>query len=403
MEVKTYTFYAPCPLLDIEAVQTWLEDMSMEGYLLKSCSRARHKFEFYKIEPLPTRYRLTPVSDKIEEWNLRPSEEFVSITDAYGWEHVCSNNRLHIFRAYDVEAREIHTDPLIQAQAIRQLGRRIIKTALIWLSMPLLYLLILFVFGGANNFWQTLILDRTGIEITLAYFVLFAMVKAMVELVHLCRLYKRVKQGYAPVNRKEWKRKAPVYRAAFRVYPIILCILALMVVMGRAAYRDNAAYKDLPLPGTDLPFLSVADMAQISEIQSAERIEDVNYMRNWSHVLSPVNYDWAEIVEVVDSDGTEGLVSIHVFYHEAKCAWLAENLTKEYLAKAKQDGTEMAEKPQTSADLAYFYNNEHEAPAAVLKYGNAVVSVEFPRSDIDAPTLKFEYWIEKIDNTLACK
>lgn len=118
MEVKTYTFYAPCPLLDIEAVQTWLEDMSMEGYLLKSCSRARHKFEFYKIEPLPTRYRLTPVSDKIEEWNLRPSEEFVSITDAYGWEHVCSNNRLHIFRAYDVEAREIHTDPLIQVGAL---------------------------------------------------------------------------------------------------------------------------------------------------------------------------------------------------------------------------------------------------------------------------------------------
>ena len=30
MEVKTYTFYAPCPVLDIEAMQTWLEDMSMD-------------------------------------------------------------------------------------------------------------------------------------------------------------------------------------------------------------------------------------------------------------------------------------------------------------------------------------------------------------------------------------
>lgn len=85
MEVKTYTFYAPCPLLDIEAMQTWLEDMSMEGYLLKDCSKARHKFYFYKIEPLSTRYRLTLVSDKIEEWNLRPNEEFVSISEAYGW------------------------------------------------------------------------------------------------------------------------------------------------------------------------------------------------------------------------------------------------------------------------------------------------------------------------------
>ena len=77
-------------------MQTWLEDMSMEGYLLKSCSKGRHKFEFDKIEPLRTRYRLTPVSNKIEEWNLRPDEEYVSITEAYGWEHVCSN--IHNYR-----------------------------------------------------------------------------------------------------------------------------------------------------------------------------------------------------------------------------------------------------------------------------------------------------------------
>ena len=114
MEVKPHTFYAPCPVLDIETMQTWLEDMSMEGYLLKSCSKGRHKFEFYKIEPLRTRYRLTPVSDKIEEWNLRPDEEYASITEAYGWEHVCSNIRFHIFRAYNEDAREIHTDPVIQ-------------------------------------------------------------------------------------------------------------------------------------------------------------------------------------------------------------------------------------------------------------------------------------------------
>lgn len=402
MDVKTYTFVAPCPLLDIEAMQTWLEDMSVAGYLLKGCSKVRHQFEFYKIEPLRTRYRLTPVSDKLEEWNLRPGEEFASITEAYGWEHVCSNIRLHIFRAYDEEAREIHTDPIIQAQTIRQLGWRIIKTALIWLCMPLLYFFIVFAFGGANNFWQTLIIDSQGTQIVLAYFVLFAAVKSVVELVRLCRLYKRVKQGYPPVNRKEWKKKAPAYRVAFRAYPIILIILAFVVVMGRAAYRDNAAYKDLPEPGTGLPFLSVADMAQNSKIQSAERL-DVNYMRNWSHVLSPVNYDWAEIVEVVDNNGVEGLVSIQVFYHEVRYAWLAENLTQEYLAKAKQVGTEMAEKPQTSADLAYFYFNEHGAPAAVLRYGNTVVSVEFPRSDIDTPTLKFEYWIETLDNALSRK
>jgi len=403
MEVKTHTFYAPCPVLDIEAMQTWLEDMSMEGYLLKSCSKGRHKFEFYKIEPLRTRYRLTPVSDKIEEWNLRPDEEYASITEAYGWEHVCSNIRFHIFRAYDEEAREIHTDPAVQTQAIHQLGWRIIKMALVWLSLPLIYLLMLFALGGANNFWQNLIAERKGIQITMAYFVIFAAVKAMVELVQLSKLYKQLKRGYAPVNRKEWRKNASFHRAVFRAYPIVLFILALLLIMGRMAYRDHAAYKELPPLGTDLPFLSVADMAQESDIQSAERMEDVNFMRNWSHILSPVNYEWAEIVEVVGNDGTEGLVSIQLWYHETKYLWLADNLTQEYLAKAKQTGTEMAEKPETSADIAYFYYNEYGKPAAVLKYGNSVISVEFPRSDFDIPTLKFEYWIETLDNTLPRK
>ena len=402
MDVNTYTFYAPCSLLDIEAMQTWLEDMSMEGYLLKSCSKARHKFEFYKIEPLRTRYRLTPVSDEIEEWNLRPNEEFVSITESFGWEYVCSTVRIHIFRSYDEEAREIHTDPSVQAQAIRQLGQRIVKTALIWMSLPLIYILILLAFG-AGHFWQTLILDGTGIQIIMAYFVLIAMARATVELVHLCKLYRQVKQGYAPVSRKEWKKKAPAYRAAFRAYPVILFILALLVVLGRAAYRDSAAYKDLPAPGTELPFLSVADMAQQSDIQSAERIEDVGYIRNWAHLLSPVNYDWAEIVEITDNNGIEGLVSIQVYYHEARFDWVAENLSQEYLAQAKQSGTEMADQPQTSADLAYFYFNEYGKPAAVLKYGNIVICIEFPRSDIDMPELKFEYWIETLDNALAHK
>lgn len=403
MEVKTYTFYAPCPVLDIEAMQTWLEDMSMEGYLLKRCSKARHKFEFYKIEPLRTRYRLTPVSNKIEEWNLRPNEEFVSITDAFGWEHVCSNYRLHIFRAYDENAREIHTDPVIQAQTIRQLGWRILKTALIWLIIPLVYFFVIYAFGGTNYFWQSLLIDSMGIQIILAYFVLFAVVKSALELMRLCPLYKQLKRGHVPIKQKDWKKKASVHRAAFRAYPILLVILALVVVMGRSVYRDKAAYENLPPVGTDLPFLSVADLAQTSDIQSAERMEDVNYMRNWSHVLSPVNYDWAEIVEVVDNNGTEGLVSIHVFYHELRFAWLAESLTKEYIVNAQQAGTEMTEKPQTRADLAYFYYNEYGDPAAVLKYGHSVVCVEFPRMDINKPTLKFEYWIEELNNALSHK
>lgn len=400
MEARTYTFYAPCPVLDIEAMQTWLEDMSLEGYLLSDCSAVRNKFHFYKIEPLPTRYRLTPVSDKIEEWNLRPNEEFAAISAAYGWEHVCSSQWLHIFRAYDVDAREIHTDPAVQTQAIRQLGWRIIRTALVWLAMPLVYFFLIYALGG-GRFWQSILIDSAGFQIDLAYLVLFAMVKTTVELAQLYPLYRSMKRGYAPIRRKEWKKKAPIHRAASRVYPVLLVILAIVVVSGRHAYRDQVDYQPLPRVGTELPFLCVADLAQECDVASAQRMEDVNYMRSWSHLLSPVNYDWAEIVEVIDDDGTEGLVSIQLFYHEPKYDWLAEALAQEYLARAEQTGTAMAQNLQTGADLAYFYRNEYDKPAAVLRYGNTVISVEFPRTDIDEPALKFEYWIAAMDGALS--
>lgn len=401
MDVKTYTFYAPCPVLDIERMQTWLEDMAMEGYLLKGCGKIRRKFEFYKIEPLHTRYRLTPVSSKMEEWNLRPDEEFVSITDAYGWEYVCSHYQLHIFRTYDEEAREIHSDPAIQAQAIRQLGWRIVKMALVWVLLPLIYLMIILTFGGVNNFWQSLIIDSAGIQFDLAYIVLFAMVKATVELAQLFPLYRKLKQGYAATQRKEWKRKAPAHRAGLRAYPIILFALATLMLMGRAAYRSSVDFQDLPEVATGLPFMSIADMARDSNVRSAERMEDVGYMRNWAHILTPVNYDWAEIVEVVGSDGTEGLVSMELYYHEARYPWLSDALAREYMAKAQQVGSPMDQAPRTDADQAYFYYNEYGKPAAVLQYGNVVMDVNFPRADIDEPALQFEYWIETMDGLLS--
>ena len=403
MESMTYTFYAPCPLLDIEGMQTWLEDMSLEGYLLKGCSPSRHKFEFYRIEPLRTRYRMTPVSDKIEEWNLRPGDEFASITETYGWEHVCSNIRFHIFRAYDEDTREIHTDPAIQAQAVRQLGRRIVKTALVWFSLPLVYMLIILAFGGKDVFWRTFLVDHTGIQIVLGYFILAAFVRATVELIRLFRVYRQVKRGYAPVNRKDWQQKADRYRAAFRAYPILLVIFGLLVIGGRSAYRSNSDYRDLPPVGTELPFLTVADMAQNADVQSAQRMENVNYMTQWPHILSSVNYQWAEIVEVVDTDGTEGKVSIQLTYHETRFAWLAESLTREYTAEAKQTGEEMVRKPEIHADEAWFYYNQYGAPSVVLRHGNTVIRAEFPRLDIDDPALTFDYWLEAMDHALTQK
>lgn len=401
MNTNTHWFLAPCALLDLEAMQTWLEDMALAGYLLKNSNKSGHSFEFYKIEPLPMRYRLTPVSDNIEQWNLRPGEEFVSITETYGWEYVCTVRRFHIFRSYDESARELHTDPVIQAQGLRQLQRRILKTILAWLSLPICFWMLLFLSGGTDHFWQNVLNERTGFPITFGFLALMATIPLVTELVKLGMLHHRMKRGWVATNRKEWKKKAPIHRAFSRLYPVVLCVLTLLALAGRISYREQADYQKLPAVGTDLPFLSVADMAQYAGVESAERMEDADYMRHWSHILSSDNYEWVEIVEVSDLDGNEGLVSIHLAYHEVNFSWLAEQLTEEYLSDAREYGTEMTNAPQTDADFSYFYCDAYGAPAAVLRYGNTVIHVTFPRSDIEFDELKFEYWVENLDQHLA--
>ena len=56
--------------------------------------------------------------------------------------------------------------------------------------------------------------------------------------------------------------------------------------------------------------------------------------------------------------------------------------------------------PETKADTAYFYFNEYGNPCAVMQYDKTVMMVEFARTDLDTPTLKFEYWIESMDDRL---
>ena len=396
MDTNTYTFYAPCSSLDIEAMQTWLEDMALDGYLLKKCSRATHRYQFYKIEPLKIRYRLTPVSDSMEEWNMRPDEEHSTLAEAFGWEYVCSNNYFHIYRTYDEEAREIHTDPAVQAESIRQLGRRILTTAAIWWSLPLIYIFLLLAFGSPYAFWRSLIVDRAGAQFMMVVLIVLALIRASAIIIRLHAIKKKLKQGFVPIHRKEWKPKAKLYRIWCRVRPVVIVLMATILFMGRGAIAVKTDYQDNPDRTAERPFMTVTNMVADTDGASIKTVE-LSWMRNWAHVLSPVNYEWVEILTVADKDGAEGMVSIDLNYHETGSQFLSDRLTREYISYGEGFGTAMESAPEIKANMAYFYYNEYDNPCAVMQYGKTVVMVEFPRTDLDIPTLKFEYWIETMD------
>lgn len=88
MTTELELMMAPCSYMDIEKFQSWLADMSEQGYLLAKAGKVRNTFQFHRISPLKIRYRLTPVSNNLEDWNQRPDTDKQTLAEAFGWDYV---------------------------------------------------------------------------------------------------------------------------------------------------------------------------------------------------------------------------------------------------------------------------------------------------------------------------
>ena len=157
MQTDLTKLTAPCSYLDIEGFQSWLEDLSAEGYLLSGRAYVRHTYLFHRISPLKTRYRLTPVSDRLEDWNERPDTEKQTLSEAFGWDYVCTVDGFHIYRSYNEEDRELNSDPDVLAESLRLLKRKAILAALAVVIAPVLFLMLLMLLVGPGYIWRYLV------------------------------------------------------------------------------------------------------------------------------------------------------------------------------------------------------------------------------------------------------
>ena len=92
MATKTKTRrWIPCQSYDLEAMESWLEEMARCGWRLEQVGCFGCTAAFAAAAPQMVRYRLTSAMDAdtfgTEAW-LGPSEESRCLYAAYGWEYV---------------------------------------------------------------------------------------------------------------------------------------------------------------------------------------------------------------------------------------------------------------------------------------------------------------------------
>ena len=393
MGTNPITLTAPCSYLDIEKFQSWLEDLSARGYLLSRHGYRRHTYQFLRISPLATRYRLTPVSDNLEDWNERPDTEKQTLSEAFGWEYVCTVDGFHIYRSYSDDARELHSDPDVLAESLRLLKRKALFASLAVLIAPAVFVLLLAFLVGPGNIWRYLIRDGNMLYAGCCLLYLFITLKGIDRSVKLWKLSRLLKARKLPVQHRDWKKGEKRFRFNTAVTYVIGMILIISVSMFRLSNEPRRT-QPFPADSSSLPFVTVLELAEKSDFVTVGRL-DAGWMIPWSQPFAQVNYEWFEVVDVVAADGTEGRFSFELFYHELNSDWLADRLTEEYLKEARTNCTPVHAPTPAGMDQAYFFEDDRGCPGAVLRRENTVISVCFMRMDLEDPWLNLDTWIEQ--------
>ena len=383
---------APCSYLDIEKFQSWLEDMAKQGFLLGKRGYARHTYLFHRISPLPVRYRLTPVSDDLEDWNERPETDRQTLSEAFGWEYVCTVGGFHIYRSYSADDRELNSDPDVLAESLRLLRRKAILSALAVLIAPAVFVLLLAFLVGPGNIWRYLLRDGIMLYSGCGLLYLFITLKGIDRSVKLLKLCRLLKARRLPTAYRDWKKGEKRFHLSMTVTYAIGMILIISLSMLRLSDQPRQS-RQFPEDSSSLPFVTLLDLAEKSGFESARRL-DAGWLIHWSNPFARSNYECFEAVDVVTADGTEGRFTVEVFCHEAGSRFLADRLTEEYLREAEKNGTPVDAPSPAGVEPARFFEDDRGFTTAVLRRDNTVIAVTFMRRDLPDPWLNLDAWIE---------
>lgn len=367
MEKKRIRRIAPCPAYDVEKIESWLTDMSKEGWILEKDSDIFGWLAFVKAAPQNLRYRLEPQEEGTGFGDV-PDPEIRELCEEYGWEYVDSYGKFFIFRSLRPDAREMNTDLQVQAAAMKA-GKRNSTVTLV-----LDFILLGNIF---SNFLRTpfrsLAIMGFWFHFVHLLTLIWVSVDSFLHWRHLKRLQKQLKSDIPLNHSKPWRKGA-----AFHIFSKFAYILVLFVFFGvlfgsctRSLELEMEAVDTADYPG-DPPFVTSADILPQGEFQQRSFLRGYNAYISDATFFAPRIIEWKEYGEINLPDGTVCEGPLTVTYYETRWSWLAEGLLDDLYRDAKdQKHFVVLSAPALEADEVYVYNNIY--PTVLIRQGNVLV------------------------------
>ena len=408
-EAKIVHRYPPCPEYDIEAMESWLSDMAAEGLVLTRDGFFFGFGYFEKTEPKAMRYRLEATKNRSGTLNeFNPPEEAQELYETMGWQYVAARGNFHIYCTEDPEARELHTDPQVQAitiDALRKKIRRDIIFEVVWILL-LVGIRVGFI-GNSALYGAPLVLSAIAIGTPAAILLLAIIIWAIADMVRklrkLSELRRKAKSGEALDHGKDWRKGRSRYWLGLMINWLITIIFFGLIFSSCLRSVDNK--NEIPLDeftGT-LPFATMRDFISDSSFEPDKTSlgYQLNTVEFRSDLLAPVVIDFNENGCIYVNEEMYINGGLGVTYIEARNEWLAKEIFREF--KYSDKGSKYY-KPlelslegvdQQAAHIDIF-------PTVIFRKGNIVVRAEFYHSGgVEENEISLDHWTSVIAASIA--
>lgn len=330
--MKTTWRVVPCPMYDIEGLQSWLEDMAAQGWFLVrfhlGCTLAR----FYRDEPETVRYRFSATRQPSGPLDLMPdlpdAEEW-QLSSAAGWHYVAPLNEFFLYRCEDPAMPDLNTDPQVQALSLKAVRKNIFW----WV----VYLLWLTLFSPAINFWGEYALALVELGPSVFIMLLLELLLAaavLVRVLHVEGLYRRLKRGIPMRLGKDW-RKYSMLHYLQSTLPLALTVVFLILFFQSVGWKEDTrrALTDHTEP---LPFATLKELVDGDTVIGEPVYKDgkiYNSISVGGGPLAPVMIDFQQDA-VIQKDGETVLnAAMFVDYYETISPRLARQIGRELMGK----------------------------------------------------------------------
>ena len=288
----------PCSLYDIQGLQSWLDEMALNGLFFHHLSHFNDQAYFETGEPRPVRYRLDP-ADKDSRKGKEREEAYAQM----GWSYVSRiGKRFYIFSSDDPEAPELYNDSQSLAIAMEKLVNREVKST-IYCALAFVLLMLLLLFLGRRSFLSELLLWESPQDLALLG-IAVASILIVIPMIFLQirsqrRLIAALSQGFPPKAGRRWNR--PRVLVWYIPFWFLLCVAPHLFVPDTRLQVTSLENAALSHPWPSLAYLEHADgyastndswFAPVQEYVSAEdsssggRWTSVRYIRARSPELS---------------------------------------------------------------------------------------------------------------------